>query len=121
MQVRPWGFWNPILTKVHQYYPDFKKNTNFSRDVFNVIVGVIWQTSIVIIPISLVTQEHLIFTISLSIVVVTSLILKFTWWNNLDAASKETLPPDFDERVLKTVFPHAAVSEPVTEAVSILK
>ena len=67
MQVRPWGFWKPILTKVNQYYPEFKRNKNFTRDFFNVLIGIIWQTSIVIIPIALVTQEHLIFTVSLCI------------------------------------------------------
>ena len=116
MQVRPWGFWKPVLKKVNRYYPDFEKNKNFVRDIFNVIVGIIWQTSIVIIPIALVTQEHLIFTISLCSVLVTSLILKFTWWNNLDAASKETLPADFNERVLGKVPPPTSslpVSKPI--------
>ena len=25
---------------------------------------------------------------------------EFTWWNNLDEASKETLPEDFEQRVV---------------------
>lgn len=120
MQVRPWGFWKPILTKVNQYYPEFKRNTNFTRDFFNVIVGIIWQTSIVIIPIALVTQEHLIFTISLCTVLVMSVILKFTWWDNLDTASKETLPADFDERVLGTTSATTPVSS-VAETISFSK
>jgi hypothetical protein len=121
MQVRPWGFWKPILTKVNRYYPDFERNKNFTRVIFNVIVGIIWQTSIVIIPIALVTQEHLIFTIALCSVLLMSIILKFTWWNNLDAASKETLPADFDERVLGKVSVQTLVSSPVAESVSFSK
>ena len=31
--------------------------------------------------------------------IVTSLILRFTWWNKLDEMSADTLPADFDERV----------------------
>jgi len=117
MQVRPWGFWKPILAKVNRYYPDFEKNKNFTRDIFNVIIGIIWQTSIVIIPIALVTQEHLIFTIALCVVVFMSILLKFTWWNNLDAASKETLPADFDERVLGNNSAQTPVLSPVAESV----
>ena len=81
------------------------------------IIGIIWQTSIVIIPIALVTQEHLIFTIALCVVVFMSIILKFTWWNNLDAASKETLPADFDERVLGNNSAQTPVLSPVAESV----
>jgi Na+/proline symporter len=99
MQVRPWGFWKPIHAKTLKFYPDFHANKNFKMDVFNVIIGVFWQTSIVVLPISLVIQQHTIFTIALCIVLTLSIILKFTWWNNLDAASKETLPADFDQHV----------------------
>ena len=99
MQVRPWGFWKPIHAKTLKFYPDFQPNRNFKMDFFNVVIGVFWQTSIVILPISLVTQQHTIFTVALCITLAMSIILKFTWWNKLDAASKETLPADFDQRV----------------------
>ena len=99
MQVRPWGFWKPILGKVRQFYPDFQPNKNFKQDLFNVVVGVLWQTSLVTIPIALVTQQHIIFTIALSIMLIMSIILKFTWWNKLDNVSKDTLPIDFDQRI----------------------
>jgi solute:Na+ symporter, SSS family len=99
MQVRPWGFWKPIHAKTLKLYPDFQSNRNFKIDIFNVVVGILWQTSIVVLPISLVTQQHDIFTIALSITLSMSIILKFTWWNNLDKASKETLPADFDQRL----------------------
>jgi Na+/proline symporter len=99
MQVRPWGFWKPVLAKVKIFYPDFQPNRNFKRDFFNVVIGVVWQTSIVVIPIALVTQQHMIFTIALSITLIMSIILKFTWWNKLDELSKETLPADFDQRI----------------------
>lgn len=51
MQIRPWGYWKPVLDKVHNYYPSFETNRRFKRDVFNVVVGVIWQTSLVLVPI----------------------------------------------------------------------
>jgi solute:Na+ symporter, SSS family len=99
MQVRPWGFWKPIHAKTLKLYPDFQPNRNFKMDIFNVAVGILWQTSIVVLPISLVTQQHDIFTIALIITLTMSIILKFTWWNNLDKASKDTLPADFDQRL----------------------
>jgi hypothetical protein len=100
MQIRPWGFWKPIIKKAQAYYPSFEPNPNFIRDMSNVVVGIIWQTSIVIIPIALVTREiNLLIGVVCSFAV-TSVILKFNWWNKLDDLSKETLPVDFDERVL---------------------
>ena len=101
MQVRPWGFWKPVLEKVREFYPDFEPNRNFKRDAFNVVIGVIWQASIVTVPIALVAQQHTILAAALSIVLVTSVTLKFTWWNKLDMLSKETLPADFEQRVAK--------------------
>ena len=37
--------------------PNFKAKQNFRRDMFNVIIGSIWQTSLVALPILLVIQE----------------------------------------------------------------
>lgn len=89
MQVRPWGFWNPILKKVKLAHPEFHPNKDFKRDMFNVAVGIIWQTSLVALPIYLVIHEtkYLIFVIVA--LVVTSLILKFNWWNKLEATCGE--------------------------------
>jgi Na+/proline symporter len=99
MQVRPWGFWTPVIRQIHRYYPTFERNPFFPRDITNVIVGVTWQTSLVLFPIALVTRQYPLLTgVGISIVV-TSIILKFNWWNKLDELSKETLPADFDERV----------------------
>jgi solute:Na+ symporter, SSS family len=102
MQVRPWGFWKPILKKVRAYYPDFRPNPNFASDMFNIVVGVIWQVSLVILPIGVVTQEFTLLYGVVPAIIITSVILKFTWWNRLDEFAKETLPPDFDARVLQS-------------------
>jgi solute:Na+ symporter, SSS family len=99
MQVRPWGFWKPVLREVRQYYPDFEPNNRLPRDMFNIIVGVIWQVCLVLTPMSLVTKQFSLLTVVLIGVALTSAILKFTWWNKLDEASEDTLPEDFDQRV----------------------
>ena len=81
--VRPWGFWKPIYKKVLADDPSFERNKDFGRDMFNVVVGIIWQLSLVAFPIYLILRDWKPFTIAFSIMVVTSLILKFTWWNKL--------------------------------------
>ena len=99
MQVKPWGRWRPVLKMVRKFYPDFSPNTSLSRDLFNIITGVVWQVSLVLLPMSIVTKQFDFLIGVVTAVVVTSVILKFTWWNNLDKASEETLPEDFDQRV----------------------
>jgi solute:Na+ symporter, SSS family len=82
--IRPWGFWKPILEKVLIDNPDFKKNTNFWRDMFNVAIGIIWQVTLMAIPIYLVLREKVSFLIGLGIAVVAMIILKKTWWDRLE-------------------------------------
>ncbi|MDZ7331344.1 MAG: Na+:solute symporter [candidate division KSB1 bacterium] len=82
-QVRPWGFWKPIHQKVLAQDPNFKSDANFKLDLFNVIIGTIWQTSLVVIPIYIVLREKLPFFEAAVVLVITSLILKKTWWNKL--------------------------------------
>jgi Na+/proline symporter len=49
--VRPWGFWGPIHEEVVAEDPDFEKNKNFARDMFNVVVGTTAQSALVALPI----------------------------------------------------------------------
>jgi len=84
MQVRPWGAWKPVLRMVQAAHPEFQPNRNFKRDAFNVVIGIIWQTSLVALPIYLVIHETGMLVATLGVTVLTSLILKFTWWDKLD-------------------------------------
>jgi Na+/proline symporter len=81
--VRPWGFWKPIHEKVVAEDPTFEKNRQFKRDMFNVVIGIIWQTALVIFPIYIVLQEGIPTLISIGIVILTTIVLKKTWWDNL--------------------------------------
>ncbi len=81
--VRPWGFWKPVHQKVISLYPDFKKNTGFLHDMFNILVGIIWQTALVALPIYIVLLKHTHWIIAAAIVLMCSLILKKTWWDKL--------------------------------------
>ncbi len=81
--VKPWGFWGPVKEKVMAEDPSFEPNANFKNDAFNVVVGIVWQTSLVILPIYLVLQEGIPIAITATIAVVTSLVLKKTWYDKL--------------------------------------
>ncbi len=81
-RVRPWGFWTPILKKVLAEDPTFQRNPDFLRDMFNVAVGICWQIALVALPIYIVIRDTRAL-IALAVVVVTSAILKFTWYDHL--------------------------------------
>lgn len=81
--VRPWGFWKPIHDKVAAEDPGFQRNTNFRRDMFNVAIGTIWQTALVIFPIYIVLLEAVPAVVSIGVAVVCTVILKRTWFDRL--------------------------------------
>ncbi len=84
-QVRPWGFWKPIHDKVVAEDPTFQGNQDFKRDMFNVVVGIIWQTSLVVIPVYLIIKQQVSLWTAIVILVITSLILKKNWYDRLPA------------------------------------
>jgi len=89
-RVRPWGFWGPILKKVLAEDPGFKRNTDFFRDMFNIAVGIVWQVSLVALPLYVVIQEFDRVAMALGAILATSLILKFTWYDHLVEREVET-------------------------------
>ncbi len=82
-RVRPWGFWGPICAKVMKEDPTFVPNRNFMRDMFNIVVGTIWQCCFILLAMYLVTRRFLNALIVLALGVVTSLILKKNWYDRL--------------------------------------
>jgi Na+/proline symporter len=81
--VRPWGFWKPIHDKVVAEDPTFEGNKDFWRDMFNIVIGTIGQTVLMIFPIYLVLKKPLPMGITLAIIVVCFIIMKKTWWDRL--------------------------------------
>lgn len=82
-KVRPWGFWKPIHNKLATQEPNIQPNKDFGRDMFNVIVGIIWQTAITASPIFLVIQEFDKFFITLVVIAICTWILKVNWYDKL--------------------------------------
>jgi hypothetical protein len=82
--VRPWGFWKPVRDKVLEKNPGFVPNKDFKRDMVNVLIGVVWQITLVAAPVYLVIREYTSFLIIVGIMIITSIILKFNWWDKLE-------------------------------------
>jgi len=82
-RVRPWGFWGPVLAKVRAEDPSFERNKDFWRDMFNIVVGITWQVSLVALPIYVVIQNFRNAAVAAVIIAVTSIVLKFTWYDHL--------------------------------------
>jgi SSS family solute:Na+ symporter len=82
--VRPWGFWKPILEKVRAEDPSFESNKNFKRDMFNIVIGIVWQTAIIILPIYFILKKEWYVGVTVAIILMTSTVLKKTWWDRLN-------------------------------------
>jgi Na+/proline symporter len=82
--VRPWGLWKPIYEKLAKEEPGFKRNMSFGRDMTNVAVGIVWQTSLLAAPIYLVIRQLKPFVISVIVIVITSVLLKINWFDKLE-------------------------------------
>ncbi|MCU0917986.1 MAG: Na+:solute symporter [Planctomycetes bacterium] len=82
--VRPWGFWRPIDEKCRAEQPDFQRNRNAVRDWFNVTIGIVWELAMVAAPIFLVLQQYGRMLLATAVFAVTSVILKFTWYDKIE-------------------------------------
>ena len=84
--VNPWGFWAPIREKVMRENPSFRPNPDFTKDCANVIVGIVWQLSLTALPIYLVLREWPWVGSIAALLAVTSVFLKFNWYDKLEKA-----------------------------------
>jgi Na+/proline symporter len=75
--VHPWGWWKPVREEFVN--EKIEKNNQFWLDMFNCLIGIIWQSSMILLPIFLVVRDYNKTWMSLAIFLLTSLILKFTW------------------------------------------
>jgi SSS family solute:Na+ symporter len=82
--TRPWGFWKPVIDKIKAEDANFRANNNFGIDMLNVSIGIVWQMTLVVMPIYLIIKSMTAFSISLAIFVVTSILLKILWYDKLD-------------------------------------
>jgi solute:Na+ symporter, SSS family len=105
LRVRPWGFWGPVHDRVALTHPGLVANQNFRRDMFNVVVGIVWQTSLTATGILLVLRDWRSLAISVSLIVVSAVILKFTWYNRIEDYPADPSPIRVDEPEIALVSP----------------
>jgi Na+/proline symporter len=87
--VRPWGLWGPVLKMVRAEDPNFQRNTDFGRDMFNVSIGIVAQTCLVAAPIYLVVRENNSLIATLVVFAICAGILKKTWFDRLEESSSD--------------------------------
>jgi Na+/proline symporter len=91
-RVRPWGFWGPIYRKIVAEEPDFQRNKDFYRDMFNIAIGTIWQTCFIVLAMFLVLRSFRNAGITLVVLVITCVILKKNWYDRLPAPTPDPVP-----------------------------
>ena len=77
--VKPWGWWKPVYTLLKAEDSSFEKNTDFWLDMMNCVIGIVWQSSMILLPIYLLIRDYPKTLIALIVFLATSLILKYTW------------------------------------------
>ena len=77
--VRPWGWWNPVYEKLKNEDNNFEKNKGFASDMLNCAIGIIWQSSMIVLPIYFVIRDYPKALIASIVFIITSFILKYSW------------------------------------------
>jgi SSS family solute:Na+ symporter len=77
--VRPWGFWKPVLKELQKDNLKIERNSAFWSDMLNCAIGIVWQSSMIVLPIYFIIRDYPKAFIALGIFLGTSVILKFTW------------------------------------------
>ena len=83
-QVKPWGFWKPVYEEIRKEEPEFKRNMQSKRDLFNVAVGIVWQFSFMALPACIILRMGTEIFILLLIVAITSYVLKKNWYDKIE-------------------------------------
>jgi Na+/proline symporter len=91
--IRPWGFWGPVLRECRRDDARFSKNQGFWWDVSNVLIGMVWQIAMVAMLMYLVIQNVGHMLVCLAVFAVTSVILKFTWYDRLGPGEMYLVEP----------------------------
>ncbi|GEL12054.1 Na+/proline symporter [Flavobacterium glycines] len=77
--VRPWGWWKPVYQLLKKEDQQFEKNNDFIMDMFNCLVGIVWQSSMIVLPVYFIIRDYPKTIVSLVVFLVTTVILKYTW------------------------------------------
>lgn len=82
--IRPWGWWKPVYMSLKNEDQSFQKNNDFAIDMLNCIIGIVWQSSMIVLPIFLLIRDYQKMFVSLAIFLITVVILKYTWLDKVN-------------------------------------
>ena len=77
--VRPWGWWKPVYRELKSEDSTFTSNKSFGMDMLNCAIGIVWQSSMILMPIFFMVRDYPKAFVWTAVFAVTSGILKFTW------------------------------------------
>jgi Na+/proline symporter len=81
--VRPWGWWKPVFEELRKEDEHISKNKDFWLDMFNVAIGIIWQSTMILMPIYFIIRDYPKTWVTVAVFLVTSAILKYTWFDRI--------------------------------------
>ena len=81
----PEAAWRPICEKLCLQDVQLQPNRDFWLDAFNVANGILWQLSLMVVPICLVIRQWNTFWLFALILTLTSVVMKFSWWDRLES------------------------------------
>jgi solute:Na+ symporter, SSS family len=82
--TKPWGFWKPVKEMALKNISGFEPNKNFIYDLVNVVVGITWQMTMIIMPVYIVIKEYQTAFLFFVVWLACMMVLRFTWWKRLD-------------------------------------
>lgn len=82
--VRPWGWWRPVYQELKNEDEGITRNSDFGIDMINCAIGIIWQSSMIVLPIYLVIRDYPKAFVAFVVFLVTSVILKYTWLDRVN-------------------------------------
>lgn len=77
--VRPWGFWRPVYERIKLDDEKITPNKKFYWDMINCGIGIIWQSSMIVLPVYFMIRDYPKTLIALAVFLATSITLKYTW------------------------------------------
>ncbi len=86
-QTYPWGFWKPVVAHIQKTQPSFVANPHLKLDSVNVLVGIVWQTTLTVMPIFIILKNFPYAFITFIVFASTSYFLKKNWYDKLSTLS----------------------------------
>jgi solute:Na+ symporter, SSS family len=82
-KTNPWGFWKPVQQLLAKSNSSFIPNNNFWIDALNVVLGIVWQMTLIVMPIYFVIRQYSSAAWLLCLCLGLMVVLKFTWYDRV--------------------------------------